>query len=239
MILAGALLGFEGEAETTFKIAIQLGAILAVIVAYRHRFLGVAVGLGRGEAGPFAFVRNILLAFAPAVVIGAFAYRGIRFLLESPEVVAAALVAGGLAMLLLERLVTRVRFDAVEVLPVRVALLIGLAQCLAMIPGVSRSGATILGGLALGLERRTAAEFSFFLAVPTMVAATSYDLYRNWASLSADNLGAIGIGSGVAFLAALIVVKAFVGIVSRFGFAPFAWYRIVLGLVALAWLASR
>ncbi|MFN3945733.1 MAG: undecaprenyl-diphosphate phosphatase [Allosphingosinicella sp.] len=239
LVLASTLLGFEGEASKTFKIAIQMGAILAVLVAYHSRFTGVAAGLLRRDAGSFAFSRNILLAFLPAMVVGFIFYANIRVLLETPEVVCVALVLGGIAILLIERMVKTVRFDSVEAISTRTALIIGVIQCLAMIPGVSRSGATIMGALVMGVERKTAAEFSFFLAVPTMLAATVYDLYKNRDILTADDVGAIGIGFAVAFVTALIVVKAFVAIVSRFGFAPFAWYRIVIGTVALVWLLGR
>lgn len=239
LILASTLLGFEGEAEKTFKIAIQLGAILAILVIYHRRFSGVALGLLGRDAGACAFTRNILLAFLPAMVIGAFAYQGIRVLLESPMVVAVALVVGGIAILLLEKMVKRVRFHTVEEITARTALVIGLIQCLAMVPGVSRSGATIMGALTIGVERKTAAEFSFFLAVPTMIAATAYDLFRTRDELTLDDLGSISIGFMAAFLTALVVVQAFVAIVSRFGFAPFAWYRIVIGSAALVWLLAR
>jgi undecaprenyl-diphosphatase len=239
LILASTLLGFEGEASKTFKIAIQMGAILAVLVAYHRRFSGVAVGLLRRDAASFAFTRNIVLGFLPAMVIGFIFYSNIRMLLENPEMVCVALVLGGIAILLIERTVKTVRFETVEAIGTKTALAIGFVQCLAMIPGVSRSGATIMGALMMGVERKTAAEFSFFLAVPTMLAATVYDLYKNRDILSADDMGAIGIGFAVAFVTALIVVKAFVAIVSRFGFAPFAWYRIVIGSVALVWLLGR
>ena len=239
LILAGALLGFEGEASKTFKIAIQLGAILAVLLAYRDRFWKVTVGLAAREGGAMAFTRNILIGFLPAMVIGVVAYKSIRALMETPEIVAVALIVGGILILLIERMVKTVRIRSVEEMPARSALSIGIVQCLAMIPGVSRSGATIMGALLMGVERKTAAEFSFFLAVPTMIAATVYDLYQNRDLLSADDIGAIAIGFVTAFIVALAVVKAFVAIVSRYGFAPFAWYRIVVGSAALVWLMAR
>lgn len=239
LILAGALLGFEGEASKTFKIAIQLGAILAVLLAYRDRFWKVTVGLAAREGGAIAFTRNILLGFFPAMVIGVIAYKSIRALMETPEIVAVALIVGGIAILAIEKMVKHVRIHSVEAMPAKSALSIGVVQCLAMIPGVSRSGATIMGALLMGVERKTAAEFSFFLAVPTMIAATVYDLYQNRDLLSAGDLNAIAIGFVTAFLVALAVVKAFVAIVSRYGFAPFAWYRIVVGSAALVWLILR
>lgn len=239
LILAGELLGFTGDGSIAFKIAIQLGAILAVLVAYWRRFWDVAVGLTAFRPGPVAFTRNILIGFAPALVIGVFAYDAIRAALQSPVIVAVALIVGGIVMLLLEKVVKQVRVKSVEAMPLGTAVTIGLVQCLAMLPGVSRSGATIIGGLMMGLERKTAAEFSFFLAVPTMIAATAYALWKDRALLQADDLSLIAIGFGAAFIVGLAVVKAFVAFVGRFGFAPFAWYRIVVGALALAWLMMR
>ncbi len=239
LILASELIGFTGEGSVAFKIAIQMGAILAVLVAYRQRFWGVAAGLLAREPGAIAFTRNILLGFLPALVVGLFAYSAIRALLESPMTVAVALIAGGVAILLIERLVTPRAEGSVETMPWRTAAIVGVVQCLAMVPGVSRSGATIMGGLLRGLDRQTAAEFSFFLAVPTMAAATVYALYKERDLLTADDLGLIAIGFTTAFLSALLVVRWLVGFVARHGFAPFAWYRIGLGSVALVWLLSR
>lgn len=239
LILAGALLGFEGEESVAFKIAIQLGAILAVLVAYWSRFWNVGKGLLTRDRGAIAFTRNIVIGFLPAMAIGVVAYDAIRAAIQTPMIVAVMLILGGIAILLIERMVKRVRFESVEAVPTGTAVGIGLVQCLAMIPGVSRSGATIMGALLMGVERKTAAEFSFFLAVPTMAAATAYALYKDRELLSLDDLGAIGIGLATSFVVALVVVKAFVAIVSRFGFAPFAWYRIVIGTIALVWLTAR
>jgi undecaprenyl-diphosphatase len=239
LILAGELLGFTGEGSFTFKISIQLGAICAVLVAYWRRFWTVGLGLLARDAEAVAFTRNIMIGFFPAMAIGAVAYDAIRALLQTPEVVAIALVIGGVLILVLERMVRTVSVTSVEGMPIRTAVNIGFVQCIAMIPGVSRSGATILGALAMGVERKTAAEFSFFLAVPTMAGATVYALYKDRALLSADDLTMIAIGFGVAFIVALVVVKAFVAIVARHGFAPFAWYRIIVGSAALAWLLAR
>ncbi|GGE21472.1 undecaprenyl-diphosphatase [Polymorphobacter glacialis] len=239
LILASELLGFKGEAELAFKIAIQLGAILAVVVAYRQRFANVIAGLAHRDPQAIAFTRNIFLGFVPAMVIGVFAYETIKIMLESPLTVAIALIVGGIAILVIERMAHTARYPSVEAIPGETALFIGIGQCLAMIPGVSRSGATIMGGLLAGVERKTAAEYSFFLAVPTMTAATAYALYKNRDSLAMSDLTAIGIGFTVAFLVALAVVKGFVAIVGRYGFAPFAWYRIVVGSTALVMLLSR
>jgi undecaprenyl-diphosphatase len=239
LILAGELLGFRGEGSVAFKIAIQFGAILAVIVSYFHRFLGVATGLLARDRGAIAFTRNIILGFLPAMLVGVVAYDAIRALLESPGTVAIALVAGGIAILVIERLVKAVRATSVEAMPATTAAAVGVVQCLAMVPGVSRSGATIMGGLLMGLDRRTAAEYSFFLAVPTMLAATVYALWKERAALSFEDVQMIGVGFLTAFLCALLVVRSLVAVVSRYGFAPFAWYRIALGTVALVWLAQR
>lgn len=239
LILLGELLGFTGEGSAAFKISIQLGAILAILIAYWRRFWNVGLGLLRSDRDSMLFTRNILIAFLPAMVIGAFAYEGIRVLLQSPMTVAVALIVGGIAILVIERMVKNVTVESVEGMPLKTAIGIGIVQCMAMVPGVSRSGASIMGALLMGVERKTAAEFSFFLAVPTMIGATVYSLWSDRAVLTLDDLNAIAIGFTVAFLVALVVVKAFVAIVGRFGFAPFAWYRIVIGSVALVWLLAR
>jgi undecaprenyl-diphosphatase len=239
LILAGELVGFTDNSSVAFKIAIQLGAILAVLLVYWRRFWAVGTGLLKMEAGPVSFTRNIMLGFAPALVIGVVAYDAIRAAMQTPEIVAIALIVGGIIILILERVVKTVRFNSVEEIPFGTALSIGIVQCTAMLPGVSRSGATIMGGLMMGVERKTAAEFSFFLAVPTMMAATVYALWKDRALLNADDLGMIGIGFTMAFLVAVVVVKAFVAIVGKYGFAPFAYYRIIAGTAALLWLYLR
>ena len=239
LILLSELLGFTGEGSAAFKISIQLGAILAILIAYWRRFWNVGNGLLRGDRDSMLFTRTILIAFFPAMVVGAFAYEGIRMLLQSPMTVAVALILGGIAILVIERMVKTVTVESVEAMPLKTAIGIGIVQCFAMVPGVSRSGASIMGALLMGVERKTAAEFSFFLAVPTMIGATVYSLWSDRDVLTLDDLNAIAIGFTVAFLVALVVVKAFVAIVGRFGFAPFAWYRIVIGSVALVWLLAR
>jgi undecaprenyl-diphosphatase len=233
LILAGALLGFEGEAAGTFEIVIQLGAILAVVVLYWRRFVDVAAGLVARQRSAWAFARNIALGFLPAAAIGLIVYKAVKSLLESPTTVAVALIAGGVAILVIERLVKAARVPTVEAMPWTTALGIGVIQCLSMIPGVSRSGATIMGALTLGVDRRAAAEFSFFLAIPTMLAASGYDLYKTGGAIGEGGWSAIAIGFVVSFVVALVVIRWFVGIVSRHGFAPFAWYRIVIGGIAL------
>jgi undecaprenyl-diphosphatase len=239
LILASELLGFTGESSVTFKIAIQLGAILAVIVLYWSRFMGVAKGLLQRQPGAIAFTRNILLGFLPAMVIGVLVYEAVRAAIQSPMIVAVSLLVGGIVILMLERVVKTVRVKSVEDMPFGTALTIGFVQCIAMIPGVSRSGATILGALMMGVDRRTAAEYSFFLAVPTMLAATVYALWKDRALLNADDFGMIAIGFSAAFFTALLVVKAFVAVVARYGFTPFAWYRIAIGSAAILFLLVR
>lgn len=239
LILAGELLGFEGDGNATFEIAIQSGAILAVVVAYWRRFFNVGIGLFRRDAGAFAFIRNVVLGFVPAGIAGFLFIKAFEAMLLSPMTVAVALIVGGVAILWIEKNASAPVIDTVETMPARAALLVGVGQCIAMIPGVSRSGATIMTALLLKIDRKTAAEFSFFLAVPTIAGATVLLLWKNRDSLDASQMSAIGIGFAVSFIVALAVVKGFVAIVSRFGFAPFAWYRIIVGSVAVVWLLAR
>lgn len=238
LVLAGELLGFTGDVGPTFNIVIQLGAILAVVVAYWGKFWSVLTGLPR-ERGARIFTVNVALGVLPSLVVGAFAYSAVKAMLESPMTVAVALIVGGIAILAIERFVKPGDVASVEAMPWKVALGIGIVQCLSMIPGVSRSGATIMGALILGVERKTAAEFSFFVAVPTMVAATAYELHQSHAALAAEQFGAIALGFAVSFVVALAVIKAFVAIVGRYGFGPFAWYRIIAGTAAVIWLGLR
>ncbi|HEX6375945.1 MAG TPA: undecaprenyl-diphosphate phosphatase [Allosphingosinicella sp.] len=239
LVLAAELLGFDSAAEGTFEIVIQLGAILSVIVLYWRRFLDAGVGALRREPEALRFARNVALGFLPSMAIGFVVYDAVKAMLGSPELVCVALIGGGIVILVLERLVTHPKVDSVEAMGWKTALGIGLIQCLSMIPGVSRSGATIMGALSLGVERKTAAEYSFFLAVPTMLAASGYDLLRTGARLDAGAWGTIAIGFAVSFVVALLVIRWFLGIVTRYGFAPFAWYRIVIGTIGLVWLGMR
>lgn len=242
LILAGALLGYDDQRWQLFNIVIQLGSILAVVVLYWRTFWAVLIGLVRFNPVSVRFVRNLLIAFIPAVVVGLLFLKQIEALLLQPIVVAVALIVGGVAILIIERLIKPGTTTGIADVPVKTAIGIGLMQCLAMVPGVSRSGATIMGALSLGVDRRTAAEFSFFLAVPTMLGATTLELIRHHDDLQAANsigLTGIAIGFVVAFVVALLVVRWFVGIVSKYGFGPFAWYRIVAGSTALIWLMSK
>jgi undecaprenyl-diphosphatase len=189
------------------------------------------------------FVRNVLIGFLPSAILGFILIKHIEALLGNATVVAVALILGGIAILVIEKMVKRSDVVGVAEMPLGTAIGVGIAQCLAMIPGVSRSGATIMGALSLGVERRTAAEFSFFLAIPTMVGATTLELVKHHDTLMAGasgiGFGTVAVGFVVSFLVALVVVRAFVHYISRHGFAPFAWYRIIAGVAALAWLSLR
>jgi len=242
LILATKLLGYDAARWEVFNIVIQLGAILAIVVLYWRTFWAVLQGCLRFDPVSLRFVRNILIAFIPAAVIGLALHKRIEALLGNAEVVAVALIVGGIAILAVERFTKEGDIAGVADIPVSKVIGIGFLQCLAMVPGVSRSGATILGALALGVERRTAAEFSFFLAIPTMVGATTLELFKNRHELASGGgvgMGSIAIGFVVAFVVALLVVRAFVGIVGKRGFAPFAWYRILAGGAALVWLMTK
>lgn len=242
LILASALLHYDPEYWALFNIVIQLGAILAIVVLYWRTFWAVLMGLTRMDPVSVRFVRNILVAFIPAAVIGVILHKHIEALLGSPMTVAVALIVGGLAIIGIERWVKEGSIAGVAEIPLSKVVGIGFIQCLAMVPGVSRSGATILGALSLGVERRTAAEFSFFLAIPTMLGATVLELVSKRHELMSGNsvgIGGIAIGFVVAFLVALVVVRWFVGLVGKTGFTPFAWYRIVVGAVAIAALTIK
>lgn len=238
LILLDDILQFAGPPGKVFEIVIQLGAILAVCWVFRARLTEAALGMF-SEPAAFAFTRNIVLGFLPAMVIGYFAHGFIKSALFNPWVVSVTMVLGGFAILAIERMVTQPRHHEVAAIPGPVSLKIGLFQCVAMIPGVSRSGATIMGAMLMRVDRRAAAEFSFFLAIPTMFAATVYDVYKNRAALDVNDGLTIAIGFVAAFLSALVVVRTFVGFIGRHGFAPFAYYRIALGLGMLALLALR
>jgi undecaprenyl-diphosphatase len=243
LILATELLGFDAEKWAAFNVIIQLGAILAIVVLYWRTFWAVLEGLIQRNPMSWRFVRNILIGFLPSAILGFLLINKIEALLGRPEVVAVAFIVGGIAILVIERMVKNTPIVGVAEMPLKTVIGIGLVQCLAMIPGVSRSGATIMGGLSLGVERRTAAEFSFFLAIPTMLGATTLELVKHHDMLmsgaSGVGFGAVAVGFVVSFVVAIVVVRAFVHYISRHGFAPFAWYRIVVGLAALAWLLMR
>jgi undecaprenyl-diphosphatase len=233
LILAKELLGL-GPDWDTFIVLIQLGAILAVVAVYFQRFLRIALSLPT-RADSRRFVLSVLVAFLPAAVLGVLLHDFIKAVLfESPKLICISLVLGGIVLLLLDRIGRGgVVHDAMKV-PMLKALGIGLIQCISMIPGVSRSGATIAGGLVLGLDKKAAAEFSFFLAIPTMSGAFAYDLYKSHDAFHGDQVGLIAVGFVTAFLSGLLVMKTFLTFVARHGFAPFAWWRIAVGLIGLA-----
>jgi undecaprenyl-diphosphatase len=232
LIIFGSLLGYTDEQSKVFKIVIQLAAILAVCWDYRARIAQVAGGLGTDPAQR-RFVGHLLVAFLPAAVLGVLFHGTIKAYLFNPLTVAGALIVGGLVILYIEKRAYRPRMQSVDEMDWKVALKVGFAQAVAMFPGVSRAGATIMGGLIFGLSRKAATEFSFFLAIPTMLAATVYDLYKNWALLDLGDLPVFAVGFVASFVSAMIAVKAFLGFVSNHTFIGFAYYRIVFGLVVL------
>jgi undecaprenyl-diphosphatase len=241
LILASELLGYDSSQWAMFNVIIQLGAILAVVVLYWRTFWAVAVGLIQRNPVSWRFLRNLVVAFIPAAVIGLALHDKIEMLLGEPKVVAVALIVGGVAILIIERLIKSATIVGIAEIPLVRVIGIGFIQCISMIPGVSRSGATIMGALTLGVERRTAAEFSFFLAIPTMLGATTLELLKNHDKITTGGVSwlDISIGFVVSFVVAILVIKWFVGIVSKHGFGPFAWYRIVAGAAALIWLTMK
>ena len=242
LILAQEIFGYDPAEWRQFNIVIQLGAILAVVVTYWSLFWRMGMGLLKREDEAVRFTRNILLGFLPAAVIGLLAKDAIDVLLESPMVVAVALVIGGVIIIVLEKRIPPREDTGVAALSWKTCLAIGLAQCLAMVPGTSRSGATIMGALAMGVGRKTAAEFSFFLAVTTMLGAATVKSLDEPALLAGEatiGWGEIAAGFIAAFIVAMLVIRAFVAYVARSGFAPFGWYRIALGLFAIALFTLR
>lgn len=233
LILFGDILGFEGPPGKVFEIVIQLGAILAVCWLYRRKLGETAAGMLRRNRKDWRFATGILLAFLPAMIAGALLHGFIKTVLFNPINVSVMLIIGGVAILAIERYKPPARHHAPEHFSLSLCLKIGLCQCLALIPGTSRSGATIMGALLLGVDRKAAAEFSFFLAIPTMLAATVFDLYLNWGTLTFNGAGLIAVGFVTAFLSALAVVRAVVAYIARYSFTPFAWYRIALGSLML------
>lgn len=238
LIVASDLLRFTGEQAKTFEIFIQLGAILAVVWLYRKLFMDLLTRWHRDQ-GTRRLLLNLVIAFLPAALVGLATHDWIKAHLFNPVTVAIALVVGGVAILVIERWNPPVRTNEVTELTWGTALGIGLAQVLSLFPGVSRSGATIMGGYSLGLSRRAATEFSFFLAVPVMIAATLFDLLDSREHLTRSDAPMFAVGFVVAFVSALVVIKAFLGYVAHRSFAPFAWYRIAVGGLLLIWFTQR
>lgn len=225
----------------SFEVVIQLGAILAVCYVYRARLWHILRGLvspidAKEGRSAWKFSLNILLAFLPSVIVGLLAYSFIKHYLFSPLVVSVSLLVGGIIILLIEYLSPRIRCYSLDDISWKRALIIGCCQVLAMIPGVSRSGATIMGAYAFGTDRKTATEFSFFLAIPTMMAATLYDLYKNYAVMQFTDSALIATGFVTAFVTALLAVRLFLHYVSSHSFRVFAYYRILVGSAMLGWV---
>lgn len=232
LLLAGHFLSFCSPGKT-FEVLIQLGAILAILSVYFGRIMRILLDLpsdGRAQR----FVAGVLVAFLPAAVIGVLAHKFIKgVLFESPALVCTTLVLGGVVLLMVDRLKLQPRYTNAMDFPPALAFKIGLCQCLAMIPGVSRSGSTIVGALLLGADKRSAAEFSFFLAMPTMAGAFAYDLYKNYALLNASDATGIVLGFATAFIGGVFVVRYLLDYISRHGFELFAYWRIIIGGLGL------
>jgi undecaprenyl-diphosphatase len=236
LLLLGHFLGFHSTGKA-FEVLIQLGAILAILSVYASRLIRVVLALPHDPVARH-FVLGVLIAFLPAAVIGMLLHDVIKnVLFETPFIVCAALILGGIVLLWVDRLPLEPRkFDAMRY-PLVMCLIVGFFQCLAMIPGVSRSGSTIVGALLLGGDKRSAAEFSFFLAMPTMVGAFTLDLYKNWHSLGSEDVSLIAVGFIAAFISGVFVVRRLLDYVSRRGFAVFGWWRIAVGTLGLLGLA--
>lgn len=232
LIIVGSLLDYTNDQSKVFKIVIQLGAILAVCWDFRER-IGKALGGLHNDPVQQRFAGLLIVAFLPSAVLGLMFHGVIKTYLFNPLTVAGALIAGGLLILWIERKAYHPRLNSVDEMRWPDALKVGFAQAMAMFPGTSRSGATIMGGLIFGLSRKTATEFSFFLAIPTMFAATVYDVYKNWSLLNMADLPVFAVGFVASFIAAMLTVKALLRYVSNHDFTVFAWYRIVFGVLVL------
>ena len=243
LIIVGKWIEFTSTEGKVFEVVIQLGSILAVMWIFRARLIKMITGTLKRDPVEVAFTRNLIIAFLPSAVIGFLFIKMIKALFFQPAVVVVTLILGGLIMLWVERVrqpgqanLRVVTATTLESISWKQALIVGFAQCLAMIPGTSRSGSTIIGGMLAGIERKTATEFSFFLAMPTMLAAASYDMYKNAGLISQADMLAIAVGFVTAFLSALLVVRAILTFISKHTYRAFGWYRIVLGVVVGVWL---
>ena len=248
LIVIGDWLQFESSQGKVFEVVIQMGAILAVMWIFRARLWQLIRGTLTGDPVEMRFTRNLLVAFVPAAVIGAMFIGAIKSVLFQPQVVVVALAVGGLIMLWVERnpqaggesAATRnATARRLEDISWKQALGVGVAQCVAMIPGTSRSGSTIIGGMIAGIERKTATEFSFFLAMPTMLGATVYDIYRTYDLLTSQDMQAIAVGFVATFLSALLIVRVVLNYVARHTYRVFAWYRLALAAVIAIWLWAK
>ena len=229
LIVTAKLLEFHEIPSQMFEIVIQLGAILAVCIVYRKKLLNVLFTLHKDKNSQ-NFTFNIILALLPAVIVGFFAHDFIKNILFSPKIVAISLIVGGIIMIFIDKITFIKKYEDIDTLPKHIAFKIGICQILAMIPGVSRSGSTIIGALLLGVTRKVSAEFSFFLAIPTIAGATFYDIAKNSSALNFDNLCLVLIGFTAAFISGLVVIKKFVTIIRNYGFSVFGYYRIILGM---------
>ena len=232
LILAGSLLGFSDDKSKVFDIAIQTGAIFAVMIVYAQRLRDTLLGLGSDKRAQ-RFALNVGIAFLPAVVLGLLFGKAIKAHLFTPVVVASTFILGGFIILWAERRTSAVRVETVDDMTPLDALKVGFVQCLAMIPGTSRSGATIIGGMLLGLSRKCATDFSFFLAIPTLIGAGLYSLYKERALLSVADIPMFGVGLLFSFIAAWLCVRWLLRYISTHSFVAFAWYRIAFGIVVL------
>lgn len=233
LILFSDMIGFKDTSGHAFEVVIQLGAILAICWLYFSKLFEVLQGIFKRDKASWRFAVSILLAFLPSAILGVLLHDFIKNVLFSPFIVAIALIVGGIAILAVEYSKPVAKVENVDDLSPVLSLKIGIIQCLSLIPGVSRSGATIIGALLMGVGRKAAAEFSFFLAIPTMMGAAAYDLYKNVDKLSGDDLSLILIGFVTSFIVALLVVRWFIGFIAKHGFSLFAWYRIGLGVIVL------
>jgi undecaprenyl-diphosphatase len=232
LILAGSLLGFHGGVAKVFEIAIQTGAILAVIIVYWQRIRSTIVGLPT-ERQARRFAINVLIAFVPAVILGLLLGKAIKANLFTPVVVASAFIVGGFIILWAERRQSAARIHSVDQMTPWDALKVGLVQCLALIPGTSRSGATIIGGMLMGLSRPASTDFSFYLAIPTLIGAGAYSLYKDRDLLSASDIPMFAVGLLFAFVSAWVCIRWLIRYVATHSFVPFAWYRIAFGCLIL------
>jgi undecaprenyl-diphosphatase len=232
LILAGSLLGFHDDKSKVFDIAIQTGAIVAVIIVYWQRLRETMLGIGN-DAKAQRFAINVGIAFFPAVALGLLFGKAIKANLFTPVVVATAFIVGALIILWAERRSTTARIHSVDEMTPMDALKVGLVQCFAMIPGTSRSGATIIGGMLLGMSRKAATDFSFFLAIPTLVGAGAYSLFKERALLSVADIPLFGVGLLFSFLSAWLCVRWLLRYITTHNFVPFAWYRIAFGIIVL------
>ena len=233
LILTGSLLGFTDDKSKVFDIAIQTGAIFAVMIVYWQRLRDTVTGLGQGSAQARRFTLNVAIAFAPAVVLGLAFGKAIKAHLFTPTVVATTFILGAFVILWAERRVSEARIESVDQMTPWDALKVGLVQCFAMIPGTSRSGATIIGGMLLGLSRKAATDFSFYLAMPTLIGAGVYSLYKERALLAMSDLPLFAVGLLLSFVSAWICVRWLLRYISSHTFTPFAWYRIACGVLVL------